>query len=255
MYLRFIALAVLSLYISDLSAQDALVHESRVQVPQHGSEQWDYRIENAGTSPVIAFRVELQCSGNHTYERTIDSLVAYGSPQHRPIAPGSTYSFVIPDWASTCPAKSDTGVILANGTTAGSSANLDWILAQRKGTYDALQYVKPKLEAVATGKLDAATVAASFRSDMQQSNHDSTLGAAAWSGRVFVLSVAASLLENQQDFLVPSDLQPNRPPGIEETMAHGNLSHERAHATVVSRKLAEWIRDLRNDPSFAKFNP
>ena len=255
MSLRVIALAVLTLYVADLSAQDALVHESRVQVPQHGDEQWEYRIENAGTSPIIAFRVELQCSGNHTYEHTEDSLVSYGSQQQKPIAPGSTRSFPFPDWAVPCSTKSDTGVIFANGTTAGSSANVDCLLARRKGAYDALQFVKPKIDAVAAGKLDAATVAASFHSEIQQSNHDSTLGAEVWSGRVGVLSIAALVLESQQDFLVPSDLQPNRPPGIEEVMANENISHERAQATVVSRKLAEWIRDLKNDPSFAKLNP
>jgi hypothetical protein len=245
MQAKVFALVLLVAVSIAVHAQSNPYKETRVP----DGSKWQYQITNTGTIPIVAFHVALQCppTNGHkgtTYDHGEDALYTYS--HDKPILPNTTRAFTFPESVSACPGGVS-AVIFADGINMGDTDAIASLYEGREGVYLALTAARKLIDTVAQGAANPNEIANELDAQKQAVSGDLTISVSRRIGEIYIFGGAAHLLRTQDDLFVPSDLTPQHQPRIEDLMQNAGMTHQQAHATIISRKFGEWIAALEGN--------
>jgi hypothetical protein len=213
--------------------------------PGNGAPVWREIVENRASSSIVSFHSEFSCPGTGkvkvwTYPETHDRLIHYGRDPDIP--PGGSYEISASD-PSQCWGGVD-AVVFSDGHSEGDPEVVNNLYQRRQGTYEELSEVIARVDRVAAGEESSQAVIDYLSNRGKSLAVDESINSAKRMGMSWVIQLIKDILTKQYNWGVPSDFTSRRGPSIDEVVASEQVSHERATAIVLARKLREWHKDL-----------
>ncbi len=214
------------------------------------TQGWEYEVSNVSDDTLLAFQLVVQCPGSKSkiQQQQEDALMEFGGRAKVP--PRTTRVIRIDESVSQCPARI-TAAIFEDGTIYGERTALQYLYDIRKGTYFGVTYAKDLIDKFSPSD-DFGAIADALDAQRQKITANRTSSIATWIGETAALGYLAGVIRRGNEMHVPSDDTPKRQPFISDLAATKQIPRSQAQASIMSKKLYEWLAALEGNIEMPK---